>query len=51
MSVFKLVFYRFNIPDWKTISLPVEKTKSQVMEILQKKIEDGEYSLREAIVP
>lgn len=51
MSVFKLVFYRSSIPDWKTIYLPVGKMKYQVMEIFQKKIEDGEYSLREAIVP
>ena len=51
MRIFKLVFYRFNIPDCKIISLSVEKTNSEVMELLHKKIKNGEYSFGETIVP
>ena len=51
MRIFKFVFHRFNIPDCKTISLPVEKTSSEVMVLLDKKIENYEYSLGETIFP
>ena len=53
MRIFTLVFYRFNIPDYKTISLPVEKSNSEAMELLHKETENGEYSLAEIgeIVP
>ena len=51
MRIFKLAFYRFNIPDCKIISLSVEKTNSEVMELLHKKIKNGEYSFGETIVP
>ena len=49
MRSFKLVFCRFNIPDCKTISLPVEKTNSEAMELFHKNNEDGEYSLGKTI--
>ena len=53
MRIFTLVFYRFNIPDYKTISLPVEKSNSEAMELFHKETENGEYSLAETgeIVP